>query len=233
MEEIFRTVEGFEDYQVSNLGRVITNKKGKPTFLTPQQDAVGYLHVRLYKKDDSLGSYGGKRGKKPKLYKVHRLVAETFIPKQESDQELHVNHKNADKTDNRVENLEWTTHADNIRHSWDMGLRDNAAWKAAEKRYKPVLVITPSGEHLYYKARKYVCMDLGVISIVVNKGIKKGTPLKRGKFKGYTFLNTELPVGETFKQILDLEAKLLEYKKIQEYMKIKQRERRERLRNQK
>ena len=233
MEEIFKTVEGFEDYQVSNLGRVVSNKKGKPRFLKPQQDAVGYLHVRLYKEGDSLGSYSGNRGKRPKLYKVHRLVAETFIPQQSSEETLHVNHINGDKQDNRVDNLEWLSHADNIKHSWDNGLRDNAAWKAAEKRYRPVEVITPDGKVYYHKARKYVVLDLGINPLVVVTSIRKNRPVKKGAFKGYQFFDSELPPGETYKKILDIEAKLLDYRKIQNYFKEKNRIRREQQRKNK
>lgn len=233
-EEIFKTVEGFEDYQVSNLGRVITNKKNNPKFLKPQQDAVGYLHVRLYKDDDSLGSYGPNRGKKPKLFKVHKLVAETFISKPESDETLNVNHINADKTDNRVDNLEWTTQRENILHSWSLGLRDNAAEKAALKRYRPVKVTTPQGEVHYYKARKYVCMDLGIVYGVVKNAINSGKPVQRGKVKGYFMEDCpELPIGEIYKRLLNIEAKLLEYRKLQDYFRDKNRKRREMLRNNK
>lgn len=233
MEEVFRTVEGFEDYQVSNLGRVVSNKKGKARFLSPQKDAIGYLHVRLYREDSSLGSYEGNGGKKPKLYKVHRLVAETFIPKHSSNEMLHVNHLNADKQDNRVENLEWVTHAENILHSWQSGLRDNAAWKAALKRYKPVKVVTPTGEVFYYKARKYVCMDLKISPLCVSASIIKQRPVLKRKFKGYQFFDCELPVGETYKQILDIQGKLLDYRKVQDYFKDKSRIRREQQRKNK
>lgn len=233
-EETFRTIEGFEDYQISNLGRVVSNKNGKSRFLKPQQDAVGYLHVRLYKEDNSLGSYGDNRGKRPRLYKVHRLVAETFIPRENHEQHFHVNHINGDKTDNVVENLEWLSHADNIRHSWETGLRVNAAWKAAPKRYKPLKVTTPTGEVLYYKARKYALMDLGVISNIITKNLKEDHPIKKGKWKGYRFEHlNELPIGEFYTKILDIESKLLEYKKIQDYFRNKNRERREKQRKNK
>ena len=96
MEE-WRNIEGYEGkYQVSNLGRVrsfIKTKSGKILSLTP--DKNGYLACHLYK--------NGKR----KCEKVHRLVAQEFIPNPNNLPQ--VNHKDEVKTNNNSDNLEWCT----------------------------------------------------------------------------------------------------------------------------
>lgn len=76
-----------------------------------------------------------------KVYSVHRLVALAFVPG--FVQGLHVNHKNAVKTDNFYTNLEWVTHAQNIKHAWDMGLMADPFFKTSPqqgvKHYKATL----------------------------------------------------------------------------------------------
>jgi hypothetical protein len=98
MEE-WRVINNYPNYSVSNLGNVMnttTNRMLKPTL------KGGYHLVSLV----------NTNGHKPN--RIHRLVAMAFIPNPENKAE--VNHKNKIKTDNRLENLEWMTHLENMQH---------------------------------------------------------------------------------------------------------------------
>lgn len=105
--EVWKDAVGFERaYQVSNLGRVKSKiRKGviKEKFLNPYKNNMGYECVDLWDNNH-----------KKKL--VHRLVAEAFIPN--PDCKPFINHIDGDKTNNKVENLEWCTHSENILHSF-------------------------------------------------------------------------------------------------------------------
>ena len=95
MEEIWKPIEGYEGYEISNLGRFKSyrqNAKGKITI--GNKDKKGYLTKALY---DAQGNY--------KTYRVHRLVAQAFLPNPYNLPQ--VNHKDEDKTNNCVDNLEW------------------------------------------------------------------------------------------------------------------------------
>ena len=93
-EEKWKDVKDYEGhYQVSDKGRVKSLKFGKERILKPRRDGGGYLQVDLC-----------KNGNK-KWCLVHRLVAQAFIPN--SNNLPQINHKNEDKTNNSVQNLEW------------------------------------------------------------------------------------------------------------------------------
>ena len=114
MKEVWRSVEGYGDfYEVSNLGRVRSYhgnhqpRRDEPHVLKPGSTVRGYLFVLLRDGD------GGGRSEF-----VHRLVAGAFIGKPSSTQESPtVNHKDLNRRNNRASNLEWLSHADNIRHA--------------------------------------------------------------------------------------------------------------------
>ena len=99
--EQWKVVKGFENYLVSSLGNVKTiNGKLKKVVYDSKND---YGYVELWKNN---------KGKK---FRIHRLVAETFIPNNLGKEQ--VNHIDGDKKNNCVSNLEWVTPKENIRHS--------------------------------------------------------------------------------------------------------------------
>jgi len=118
--EIWKDVLGYEGfYEVSNLGRVKSlprvwyagntkalRRKGE-TIMKLYIDGGGYCQV-----DFSINC-------KHKRYSVHRVVASAFIDNPEN--KPCVNHINSDRTDNRVENLEWVTYHENTKHAFKYG----------------------------------------------------------------------------------------------------------------
>lgn len=102
--EIWRDIEGYEGlYQVSSWGRVrIVFCNDLYKILNPETTKKGYLRVDLY------------NGPSRKHFKVHRLVAKAFIPNPKNKPQ--VNHKDGNKKNNSVTNLEWVTDAENKKH---------------------------------------------------------------------------------------------------------------------
>lgn len=108
----FKVIDGFEDYAVNRLGDVLSTKKygGNYRILKQNKDRkYGYKYVTLMK------------DKKAVTKKIHRLVAEAFIPK--PDGKKIINHKDGNKSNNRCDNLEWVTHSENTNHSYANGLQ--------------------------------------------------------------------------------------------------------------
>lgn len=107
MEEIWKDIPGYEGlYQVSNKGSVRSLNWGNHGFvrnLYLKKQNRGYRHVEL-----------AKNGTK-KSFTVHRLVATAFIPNPNNYKTI--NHIDEDKTNNSVENLEWCTMSQNMRHT--------------------------------------------------------------------------------------------------------------------
>ena len=135
-EKVWKPINEYDGYyEVSNFGeikslfRYVNVKNGfrsvPEKILKPKIDKDGYLRVVLQKE------------RKQKHFLVHRIVAETFI---DNPKNLpHVNHKNENKIDNRVENLEWCTEKYNCNYG-------NRNKKLSESKYKPINQYTLNGD---------------------------------------------------------------------------------------
>ena len=125
--ETYRKINGFSRYEVSNTGKIkrlayiekYLHRYHEEIIMKPAYDKDGYLLCSM------IGDDGRHH-----CMKVHRLVAQAFIPN--PDNLPQVNHKDENKSNNNVENLEWITNSDNQR--WGTcGLRKSIAMKKLHK----------------------------------------------------------------------------------------------------
>lgn len=108
--EEWRDISGYEGvYQVSNLGRIKSVTRKVWNYTKPGRIIKPFIKPNGYA---TLSLHNGTQIEKH-VY-VHRVVAQAFIPNERNCGDI--NHKNFDKTDNRVENLEWVTRQENIKH---------------------------------------------------------------------------------------------------------------------
>lgn len=106
--EEWKPIKGFEDYEISNKGRVKSLKYGKERILKYGY-RNGYKIVSLNKENTK------------QTFKIHRLVAEAFIPNNDPINKIFVNHIDENKENNDVSNLNWMTPSENTR--WGNGIK--------------------------------------------------------------------------------------------------------------
>lgn len=168
IKEEWRTIQDYPDYMISNLGRVKSlnyNKTGKEKILKQGINKDGYCYVDLCKE--------GER----KTFRVHRLVATHFIP---NPQILPcVNHKDENKQNNCVSNLEWCTQEYNCNY----GKRNV---KISKANSKPILQFNREGTKIIGKWKSIVQVEreLGISNITITKCCKgKRNSARKYKWK--------------------------------------------------
>lgn len=125
----YKYIEGFEEYLlVSRTGEVFSLKTNK--ILKQSKNKQGYMIIS--------GRIGGRNGKCFCL-KIHRIVAKAFLDKPSDEiiesalktfyKKVPVNHKDGDKTNNNVDNLEWCTYQQNMKHAVEIGLCNNECYR--------------------------------------------------------------------------------------------------------
>lgn len=127
LKEQWKPVSEYEDhYEVSDLGRIRAKAVFIPHDGNWDKDQKGYIKKRKVK-NQNINRYGYLQIKLCKYGKcrtltVHRLVAKAFLPNPENH--VQVNHKDGNKQNNIVTNIEWISRSGNIQHAWDTGLMD-------------------------------------------------------------------------------------------------------------
>lgn len=160
-KEIWRSIPGFNKYEASNLGRIRNAKNLK--LRKPKSDKLGYLYLNL---TDDNGDV--------KTRFVHRLVAITYIPNPFNKPEI--DHINTITNDNRVSNLRWVTHEENMKNEITM------------KKYKTVTIIcNETGEVI--KGLKETARRYNIDHSSLRKHLK-GIPGYKS-LKGHTFKKVE------------------------------------------
>lgn len=158
--EIWKDIKGYEGYyQVSNMGRIKSLPRkiynsgilGKNKFYITKEkilkgrlDKKGYLRVVLCKNN------------KKKDYLIHRLTIEAF--KKNVDNKPCINHIDGNKTNNKLDNLEWCTYSENLTHAYKMNLkkriRNIETYCIRLTKYNTFRVVIEGKEYGYFKTYK-------------------------------------------------------------------------------
>jgi len=124
--EGYKIIPGFDNYGCTKDGKILSLSMRAHNYhikrikqLSAAKSPDGYMKVALCKNG------------KGHTFLVHTLVAMSWIGPKENG--MQINHKDGNKTNNSIDNLEYVTHAENIRHSWEIGLRDDFSKKLREK----------------------------------------------------------------------------------------------------
>ena len=179
MQEVWRDIEGYEGYyRVSNLGRVKSLQT--KAYSHKEKCAIVVMREKILKQFPNTDKYlmvdlrkDGTRN----TQKVHRLVAKAFIPN--TNNYPQVNHKDENKQNNTVENLEWC----NSQYNNTYG---TAKQRMAQKKMKKVIQISASGEAVNeWNSIQEATKDLGVSKNTIALWTLHG--VKPRKYKNYTF----------------------------------------------
>ena len=129
MTEMWKDIKGYEGlYQVSNLGRIksVERKKQNHSKLQIVPEKIKQAHQQYGKYKNEYLVVNLYKNNKGKNVFVHRLVAEAFLDN--FSKELEVNHKDGNKQNNTIDNLEMLTRSENIKHSYEvLGRKRNKA----------------------------------------------------------------------------------------------------------
>ena len=197
MEEVWKDIAGYEGkYMVSNTGKVKSlnyRRTGKEKILKAYPDKDGYLYAQLWK--DCIG----------KNYRINRLVAQAFLENPDNFPE--VNHKDEDKQNNYVENLEWCTSKYNINYGTrnqriaeklkGRKMSEESIKKRVEKTCKPVFSVNKeSGLIMWWQSAAEAGRVLGIDNGTIGKCCKGKGYKSAGGYYWFYASDSEEEVNE-------------------------------------
>lgn len=156
-----KEIKGFPGYTITDDGKVISYKFNQPRIMKTWYQKSGYENIKLCKENQTYH------------FLIHRLVAEAFIPNPDNLPE--VNHKNKNRADNRVENLEWCTRIDNLYDSYEtMSQVRNfrECYLTKEGSEEPIKFFQSIAEAARYASENYGCSKSGMERNHKSKGYK-------------------------------------------------------------
>ena len=165
-QEIWKTIDKYPGYEVSNLGRIKSYKMSEEGRILQGKNSKGYVGIDFRVEGKTVQDL------------VHRVVLSVFSPIEGMDS-LTVNHKNGITTDNRLENLEWMTQSENTRHA-RRELKSGLAIRS-------VRIITLSGEEYIFESVTEAAEFAGVAKGTISRWAR-GTRSYEGKMKLVEYL---------------------------------------------
>lgn len=156
---------------VERISKTYTNSNGvtvtlKNKVMKPFRDKSGYLYVDINGNRES----------------VHRIVATAFIDN--PDGKRTVNHKDGNKSNNDVSNLEWMTHSENHLHAWRVLGRKSYIKGKMGRSAKRVEIVSVTGKAIQsFESAKIASLSLGVHMNSVSKSIREGYTIKGHKLR--------------------------------------------------
>lgn len=161
-EEIWKEIENFNDYMISNKGNAISLKYNKVRFISKRIDKKGYINYKLCKNGKCYS------------FKAHRLVAQAFIPNPNNKPQI--NHIDGNKQNNYVENLEWCNNSENQLHALKIGLRTLKLY-SENPNAKPIIQYSKNNEFI----KKWSCIREASETLKIHHSAIVNTC--RGKYK--------------------------------------------------
>ena len=175
MDIIWKKIDGFSNYSVSNDGNIkshehkyvrkdgVCGTRKEKILSTKKSDKSKYINVVLKNDDGEVRNIN-----------LHTIVASAFCEKPKSDEKLIVNHKDGNKHNNNSDNLEWATYSYNNSHAFEYGLKSN------RHRYKKCKITYLDGSVEYYESVKDLSEGIGIPKGTITSSLSRNTNLKDG-----------------------------------------------------